>query len=815
MQSMLATKVTSILERMINHSIVPLLVDSIDVELEKMTVELADSVFASRSAILEKDMNRIRTLSTRLEQRFKEQLFAQIHQLQVTEKEKKSITNLSLLNDEQLGSRLAIERMAETLAHVQRKGLRYLEQRLCDVYAKPSLGIHMPFAPQSIAGALATTLEMVEITDERRTKLVEDFEERLDPRLSDVLKQLNEQLAKEGVLPNLIIQDEEERIRRTKLKEPPKSVANQPGGHAGTAGNGGGGSGGNGNGAGGGGTSGHAGGEVDPNALGAAPGFAQQGGGGDNESIEHAIAERSSRVISSRDSALLDRLKDQLGKLRQLNAAAVPIESRGPVRELKTNEALSVLQSQMNDMRAFMETMRTSPDIGVADAIRRQVTSAAQTDQDILGNVELELSEQDQSTLEVTGGMFDVMLEERSYSDAVKPLMMETILPFVNSTLADPNVFLQPDHPARRLVNTISELCEDNEGVTKHDRDLIQMATQAIERIKKAEGKPSEDLFEEVDTDLNKQLEAHRQRTQLAEKRAAEAQRGQERLQHAREKAIELVQQTMNIRSAPAELKKFLETEWKHALSLSMLRKGEDSTEFSNAQRLGKRWMDALDMLELGEAVREPQFSELRDATVDVLKGSGETEDRASKIFEALMQSASQWNPDDEPAPAVVSAPEAVPTGTSEPETSVTIPGITLEPAAVQAAAQATASSAPKALPSVAASKESVEPEPTQAELEEVKQIGVGTWVQIPKESGGVQQLKVSWISGISDSVMLVNRRGQRLAFLSPKELVILKRRGELLVFESEAAVDQSMARFLDRLSKQNFAPRAKTAASG
>ncbi|MEO6172299.1 MAG: DUF1631 family protein, partial [Arenimonas sp.] len=91
---------------------------------------------------------------------------------------------------------------------------------------------------------------------------------------------------------------------------------------------------------------------------------------------------------------------------------------------------------------------------------------------------------------------------------------------------------------------------------------------------------------------------------------------------------------------------------------------------------------------------------------------------------------------------------------------------------------------------------------PTEAELEEIRSYVVGTWLQLPKADGGFQQLKISWISGISGSVMLVNRRGARVLVLSPAELVEMKRSDELLVFESESPVDQAMRQLLDKLKR-------------
>jgi hypothetical protein len=73
----------------------------------------------------------------------------------------------------------------------------------------------------------------------------------------------------------------------------------------------------------------------------------------------------------------------------------------------------------------------------------------------------------------------------------------------------------------------------------------------------------------------------------------------------------------------------------------------------------------------------------------------------------------------------------------------------------------------------------------------------------LPKAGGGFQQLKVAWISGISGSIMLVNRRGARVMVLSPPELVALKRRNELLLFEDESPVDQALAQLLEKLKRQ------------
>ena len=76
----------------------------------------------------------------------------------------------------------------------------------------------------------------------------------------------------------------------------------------------------------------------------------------------------------------------------------------------------------------------------------------------------------------------------------------------------------------------------------------------------------------------------------------------------------------------------------------------------------------------------------------------------------------------------------------------------------------------------------------------------VGTWLQLPKEPDGTQQLKVSWISGISGLIMLCNRRGARIMAVTPHELIALRRKNSMMVFQRAAPVDQAMEQLFEKL---------------
>ncbi|MGH8500001.1 MAG: DUF1631 family protein, partial [Methylococcales bacterium] len=253
-------------------------------------------------------------------------------------------------------------------------------------------------------------------------------------------------------------------------------------------------------------------------------------------------------------------------------------------------------------------------------------------------------------------------------------------------------------------------------------------------------------------------------------------------------------------------LRNFFKTEWLHHLSVTVLRKGKDSDAFINASRIAQPWIDLLDMASLGEPLPLSHLDTLESSTQEVLASSGIHDDAALEHYQTLINSVSEWTEeivttdDTETNAAVSVAPANTNTSTGSIVTEAnSVPRIDTPVHAPEMAPSA--SPQPRTEEAIEDPIQSLRP--TEDELKEVTSYTLGCWLQLPKEGGGFQQLKVAWISGISGSIMLVNRRGARVLVLSPPELVALKRRNELLLFEDESPVDQAMAQLLEKLKRQ------------
>ncbi len=693
---------------------------------------------------------------------------------------KKQKFNLSLIENEQMQVQLVCERLVERLSYLQRSGLMALDQRLCKILElSGTLGPRLALSPQVFADAAKDALTEMTLSDEFKAQIIQHFDLLLDPVLSDLLKEYNAGLAASGVLPNLIIQAEEERIRRQSIKVP-APIANPDSG---------------------------------ANAA------ADTTGAGNAAQPSHDAGAQYNRTIDEKDRALF---ADLIQQMKSMQAQSMPMNfgpgsggggggayaantGGGPQRAIAKSETLAMLdklQHGSGNTNAVLEAIG-KPDGSIAETIKRELLQNAKQMGVTQGDEQGMLEPADETAVQLAGNMFEVMLKDRPYGDAVAPVLAQMVMPFVRAAVTDPQLFLERHHPARELLNTVSEACEDNLGETPQEREMLSQVESAVQRISEEyDGDISK--FQNVQAQLSSQMEVHRRRAQMSEKRATEAQQGQERLEIARLQATTVVNNVVRQYALPSALRHFFKTEWMHHLSVTALRKGKDSEAFTNAARIAQPWIDLLDMASLGEPLPLSHLDTLETSTQEVLASSGVRDDAAMDYYQTLINSVSEWTEEivtteDELAATQAEATPIAATSTAGnvAATASVNPGTSDVAVAEKNEAQAAASTGDDLEDPIQNLR------PTEEELKEVTSYTLGCWLQLPKAGGGFQQLKVAWISGISGSIMLVNRRGARVMVLSPPELVALKRRNELLLFEDESPVDQALAQLLEKLKRQ------------
>ena len=661
---------------------------------------------------------------------------------------------LSLLDDESLDLQLAHEHLAESLNRRHRAGIAALDQRMAALMECQPFGARLPLGAVAIADAARSGIKAMEVESAVRSMVLRRFEELVSTPLFDLHKELNDMLARAGILPNLMVMSDQDERRRARVRS--------------------------------------------------AQARAQKEVGDQDEDVDDIVDPGPPAPVAPRDRELFASLMTMLQGMR----ANAPMPS-GPRRELSSTETLNLLTK-----------MQKQPPSGLADALSGDGDLAAILKRELLGRAQTAdptgdapaLSSGEDTAVDLVGNLFDVLMNERTNADAVAPVLAKMVMPYVKATMLEPQLFEQPSHPARRLLNTVTEACEDNAGESSQDMELLQQIGSAMDRLTD-EFDMDLATFERIERELSEKLDVHRRRFGLAERRTVEAQKGQERLEKARQQAAEASVGVLAGRELPRAIGDFLNGQWQHHLTMMALRQGPDSEGFHAGVAVGQRWMDLLDMASLGEPPSNAAADALRQATQAVLSSSGLQDEAADQIMDGLMAALAACAQGEaemmraaapEPAPQVAASAPASPQAAAD--------AVASRPATPAAdSAPAVAGSRSKT-PTQAVSLLAGEEPPTEAELAEMRAIPLNTWVQAPAPNGELQVVKLSWISGISGLMMFVTRRGARALVASPEEMVLFKRRGQLLVFDREAPVDQALVQMANRFRKRAAQPAGTTA---
>lgn len=450
-------------------------------------------------------------------------------------------------------------------------------------------------------------------------------------------------------------------------------------------------------------------------------------------------------------------------------------------RPLAANEMMSLLSLMQSSVPQAVNEALERPEVSLAALLKNEVLRGASRIG--LPPEDVSISQADEDAVDLVGMLFDVMFDERDFEQSARTMISRLVVPFVKAAVMDRRLFLYKTHPARRLLNSLAEAVEGNRGEGPQERELLQKAENTVDRLI-AEFNEDLAIFETLEQELRQFLEQHRRRVELAERRAAEAQRGQERLEQARDLAkVELEQRTRGLDPTPA-MRDFLERNWTHHLSMIALREGPDSGSWQTALTVADRLLSLLPKPgDPAEAI-EPAVQAMREPIETVLASSGIIGEAAQDVMHGLAESLQRRARGQAPAPA------EVPAHAAQDDKVVQMPD--------RRSAVAAALSDLKPRLEVVGGKADIEV--SHSDVEQMRQIKIGTWIHIAGEDGKHHPVKLSWISPISSRLMFVNRRGVRVLVASVEELAAMKQAGNLLVREQEQVFDQVLHRVMGKL---------------
>ncbi|MFC0677216.1 DUF1631 family protein [Lysobacter korlensis] len=629
---------------------------------------------------------------------------------------------LNLIDEQHLDLHLTGQRLAEMLEQRYQRPLEVMKQRLGSVSS--ALGTHVgpnPVAPARLVGAFISTYGDLELPAAFHGVMFRQYQLALGRVLDELYVRINATLATAGYGADVASRRttplpssrpwNEQALEPPATRQPDPPLARSPGAEA---------------------------------------------------AAEISMA---APVVSSRLAGELMSLRSQL-HARRRQAAEIDTDAhrramqRRPLQSRDVLTIASVMQSEPPD--TFARALAASGRL--ADVVRDQMLEGARRLG--LGADGLRLGEQEEDAIDLVSMLFESLFRTHTLEDRARRVYGRLVLPYVKVALAGDALFVQPQHPARRLLDAVTEACEGNDAATPHDRELLERASAVSQRVV-AEYNEDMAVFELAHAELEALLVQQRRRGEMQESRAAKATFGRERLAQARAMADAALDTHFAARPLTSAVAEFLSAPWRHHFVQTLLRDGDECERVQQIRALGHALVevDALAEQARGRELAD-RLVALQPSIVLCLGSLGLDENAARHGVAMLVRDLA--TPDTERRRQAVT-----PLAGDEP-----------------------ANDDPKLW--LAGGTATVPHDPGVAAV--IRRLQPGEWLRMVDPQGEACSVKVAWVSPLTSRLLLVNRRGMRVLVAAPEELAAMVASGGVMLGGERTPFSEAMRQLRQRL---------------
>ena len=587
---------------------------------------------------------------------------------------------LSLLDDEAASDEAMVEATASRAEVRNSLALQLLAHRLGVLAESPSFEVEdLPLGPHRLARAFVDAIAPLQLSRQAHVRLFEQFDAHVMTAYPAMLDVINATLAGQGILPHLS-------FIPVRPRASPDRRGPRPGGAEATA-------------------------RAHPDATPPRAGAGTATGGTPLQAPASPAVTGDDRFQALQ--ALLHSRRQLLAKLRP---ASQPAALLPPLR----SEALSQL---LRGIRATPEPV---------DSLEQARTGVLERARQLQGHG-VAMTQSDLDTFELLGLFFDHLQRELRDGSPGEVLLGRLRLPLLQLALRDHAFFVDPEHPARQLVDAVSLagarwLGEDD--LSPQWLAALQQAVEAVEPDMEAE--PS--TFARANRALQERLQVLARGFELSERRQVEAARGREKLAMARMHAAAQIARCTHGRELPKFESILLSQAWADVLALGHLRHVEGSEAWDALMRATARIVD--------RAAGEPDS------------------DPDPALFGLVGTSLEQVGYHRSDAQAIAAQLTGCGSGATDTASRT---GLLLQlRARARLGEGAPGEQAPAPLTPDA-----------QAAFDRMKRPGARLWVEREEAPGHRVRRRLGWASGRTGQTLLLNRRGQRVP---ADELAVLAR---------------------------------------
>jgi len=374
--------------------------------------------------------------------------------------------------------------------------------------------------------------------------------------------------------------------------------------------------------------------------------------------------------------------------------------------------------------------------------------------------------------------LFDAVFDEASIPDRLKAQIARLQIPVLKAAMLDRNFFSQPNHPVRRMLDTIATLAvhlPDNEAGNARLETISQVVSRVLDSFEQdiavfdSAATELEAISVTLDDTLEETVNASLQQDIAQIKQS-------ERAELAPVIVHDFINRALRDQPVADAVREFLRRDWAQLLTLDYVDAGEQGAHFNSHVETMRElvWsvqpkadMDARLML---VRILPGLLKRLREGTAEIAL----PQKLSDRFFATLViLHANAGRPNAQPVPLPDITPEEIEA---------------LTPAS-GANAAAVAASVPEA--------ETAVPEVEDEFSLRARALNKGDWVEFHYDDGTFRWVRLGWVSGIRNTYLFSDQDGMNSFSIGLHRLADKLRRGEAVVVERKSITESALGKLM------------------
>lgn len=182
------------------------------------------------------------------------------------------------------------------------------------------------------------------------------------------------------------------------------------------------------------------------------------------------------------------------------------------------------------------------------------------------------LKQVDEDVINLVSMLFEFILEDNNLSAPIQVLICRLQIPILKVVIHDHDFFCKPNHPARKLLNSLAKAGIGWSNVEDRKRDKLYEKIHDIVHTILGEFNGDITLFDELQKDFSEFIERETRRARIIEQRTKEAEIGRIKSANAQKRVERVIQERLKQYELPQQAIDVIRNGWSRVMFLACLK---------------------------------------------------------------------------------------------------------------------------------------------------------------------------------------------------------------------------------------------------